>query len=118
MSEHIIKFYPVDNGDTTLIRLTNNTTMIFDCKIRSEEKNSDGYTIFNVKNDLLEVLLKRNGIPFVDMFGLTHPDLDHCKGYETNFYCGNPDKYDDDDKPSIAIIYSVKNKKDKEMTAS
>nr|WP_232619765.1 hypothetical protein [Staphylococcus saccharolyticus] len=27
-------------------------------------------------------------------------------------------KYDDDDKPSIAIIYSVKNKKDKEMTAS
>ncbi|MDU5338207.1 MAG: DUF5067 domain-containing protein, partial [Staphylococcus epidermidis] len=27
-------------------------------------------------------------------------------------------KYDDDKKPSIAIIYGVKNKKDKDLTAS
>ena len=98
MSKDILKFYPVDNGDTTLIKLSNKTTILFDCKIRSNEKNGDDYDIFDVKMDLLEVIEKRDSIPFLDMFALTHPDEDHCLGFEKHFYAGKPNYYNDEDK--------------------
>ncbi|PCJ26772.1 MAG: cobyric acid synthase CobQ [Flavobacteriales bacterium] len=103
MSKDIIKFYPVDNGDTTLIKLRNNTTILFDCKIRSGEKNSDDYDIFDVKGDLLKTLEKRNNIPYLDMFALTHPDEDHCLGFEKHFYTGSPNDYNDKDKELIIV---------------
>jgi hypothetical protein len=103
MSKDIIKFYPVDNGDTTLIKLKNNTTILFDCKIRTGDKNSSNYDIYDVKKDLLENLEKRNGTPCLDMFVLTHPDEDHCLGFEKHFYSGDPDEYNDDDNEEIII---------------
>jgi len=93
MSTHQLKFYPVDNGDTTLITLTDKTTILIDCKIREGEENNAGNEIFSVKNDLLENLQKRNKNPFLDLFIVTHPDEDHCLGFEKNFYRGDPDKY-------------------------
>jgi len=103
MNKDLIKFYPVDNGDTTLIKLTDTTTILFDCKIRSDEKNAAGYKIYDVKADLLEEVERRNGIPYLDMFALTHPDWDHCNGFEEHFYQGDPDDYDDDNKETIVI---------------
>ena len=45
--------------------------------------------------------LKRdgNGRPYVDVFLLSHPDQDHCRGIQNNFYLGAPSKYGDDKKP-------------------
>ena len=103
MNKHLIKFYPVDNGDTTLLKLKNDTTILFDCKIRSDEKNADGYYIYDVKSDLLQNLEKRDEHPFVDMFALTHPDEDHCLGFENHFYTGNPDDYGDEDNELIIV---------------
>jgi len=103
MSKHVIKFYPVDNGDTTLIKLSNKTTILFDCKIRSNDTNSVGYDIFDVKADLLNTLEKRDNKPFLDMFALTHPDEDHCLGFEKHFYQGNPEDYNNDENELIII---------------
>ncbi len=99
----LIKFYPVDNGDTTLIKLSDGTTILIDCKIRDGEKNSAGYTIFNVKSDLLDELQKRDGKPYVDVFILTHPDEDHCLGFENNFHVGLETDYKDEDNELIII---------------
>ncbi len=102
--EHFIKFYPVDNGDNTLIKLHNGITIITDCQMRSTGKNSDDIEIFNVKKDLISELNKdSNGIPYVDLFILTHPHQDHCLGFETNFHVGSIDSYNDKNKEKIII---------------
>jgi len=99
-----IKFYPVDNGDTTLISLGDETTILIDCKIREGEENSAGAKIYAVKKDLLETLKRRDGISFVDAFILTHPDEDHCLGFDKNFYTGDPDEYGEKNQDAEEII--------------
>lgn len=104
MSKHVLKFYPVDNGDTALITLIDKTTILIDVKIRDGEVNSAGNNIYPVKRDLLDSIQRRNKIPFVDLFILTHPDEDHCLGFEKNFYCGDPDKYSDSHRDTDEIL--------------
>lgn len=105
MSKHIIKYYPVDNGDMSLIKLNDNKTIQIDCQIRDGEENSNGVKIFDVKKDLLKELQKdENNNPFVDLFVLSHPHLDHCLGFETNYYCGKPDDYNDTNRDNDEII--------------
>lgn len=45
-----------------------------------------------------------NGYPYVDLFVSTHPHDDHCKGFEGNFYHGNPDEYDSKKNANEIII--------------
>lgn len=104
MSKHLLKFYPVDNGDTTLITLTDNTTILIDIKIRDGEESSAGNKIYPVKKDLLASIQRRNKNAFVDLFIVTHPDEDHCLGYEKNFYRGDPDKYSESNRNNDEII--------------
>ena len=89
MAKYSIKYYPVDNGDMSLITLSDDTTILIDCKINpsSKEDNNEKY---DVKADLLRSVKYKNKIPFVDVFILTHPDKDHCCGFENNFYTGDP----------------------------
>ena len=70
---HIIKFYPVDNADCTLVKLSNGKTIIIDSQIR------DAY----------------------DEKG--NPHKDHCIGFGEHFYHGAPEDYDDDDNETIII---------------
>ena len=73
MNKHILKYYHVGNGDTSIIKLKDNTTIITDCRIRNVE---DG--IYDVKKDLLDTLeTNSDGNSFVDLFILTHADQDH-----------------------------------------
>lgn len=104
MSNHKIKFYPVCNGDTVLITLKDDTTILFDSNIRETGKDSDGNQIFDVKKDLLDSLKKKNSNYHLDLFVLTHPDQDHCRGFKTHFYQGNPDNYSDSDRKDDKII--------------
>jgi hypothetical protein len=99
-----IKYYPVGNGDQTLIRLKDLTTLIIDCNIRQPGEDSSGSKIFDVKTDLLESLQTRGGNPFVDVFILTHGDEDHCRGFKKHFYQGNPANYTKTNKENDEII--------------
>ncbi len=103
--KHVIKFYPADNADTTLIKLSDGKTVQIDCQVRGGEKNSNGVKIFDVKEDLLKDLKKdANDNPFVDLFVLSHPHKDHCLGFEGNYYCGDPDDYSESNRDNNEII--------------
>jgi len=104
MLKHQIKFYPVDNGDTTLITLINNTTILIDCKIRDSEENSEGNKVFQVKEDLVNSLQKRDNNLHLDLFINTHPDEDHCLGFDKHFYCGDPASYGESNRKNDEII--------------
>lgn len=93
-----IKFYPVDNGDTVLIKV-DKTTIHIDANIRN---NDDCY---DVMEDLLDELsTDGEGKYHLDLFMLTHPDEDHCRGIDTNYYLGDPGKYSDADKDDDLVV--------------
>ena len=92
MTNNKIKYYPVNNGDMSLISLKDNTTILIDCNIREGDEDSDGNSIYNVKEDLLKSIQKRNGNPFIDLFILSHPDEDHCRGFKKNWRTNDFDR--------------------------
>ncbi|MDQ3050200.1 MAG: cobyric acid synthase CobQ [Bacteroidota bacterium] len=104
MKQNYVKFYPVSNGDQSLISLEDDTTIMVDCNIREDSVDSTDPKFFDVKKDILNVTQRRNGIPFVDVFILTHGDCDHCRGYQKNFYQGDPKKYSDKNKVANEIL--------------
>ncbi|WP_262249867.1 hypothetical protein [Parapedobacter soli] len=94
MANANIKYYPVGNGDNSLITLEDNTTILVDCNIR----NCDNDDIYDVKADFLKSVQYDNGIPHVDVFILTHGDQDHCRGFKKHFYQGDPENYKESHK--------------------
>lgn len=104
MSNQKLKFYPVNNGDTVLITLKDETTILFDCNIRETGKDADGNQIYDVKKDLLDSLKKKNNNYHLDLFVLSHPDEDHCRGFKKHFYQGDPDSYSDSNRKADEII--------------
>ncbi|HCL3563158.1 TPA: metallohydrolase, partial [Pseudomonas aeruginosa] len=94
-----VTFFPVDNGDMTLVRLadTRVTTLLIDIHIRQTADDPADPT-----PDVASELRKRlqydsNGRPFVDAFLLSHPDKDHCSGLRNHFWLGAPEDYPDDE---------------------
>lgn len=104
MSKHLVKYYPVDNGDTSLIKLKDNTTLLIDVNIREGETNSDENDIYDVKEDLIESIEKKDGNYFLNYFILSHADEDHCLGFEKNFYQGDPKQCGDSNEENKEII--------------
>jgi hypothetical protein len=96
-----ISFFPVDNGDMTLICLGDKSgkTILIDCNIRAAADDPDDKTC-DVAKDLRERIKRDvNGRPYVDVFLLSHPDQDHCRGLKKHFHLGAPADYADDKKP-------------------
>ncbi|MCT9561647.1 metallohydrolase [Acinetobacter baumannii] len=93
-----IVFFPVDNGDMTLITLADGRTILVDINIRQDADNPLTST-YDVASDL-RGRLKRdmNNRPFVDVFLLSHPDKDHCTGLQKHFHLGALADYCDDNK--------------------
>ena len=104
MANNKIKYYPVGNGDTSLITLKDNSTFLIDCNIREGEKDANENNIYNVKEDLMKSIQKRNNNPFIDLFVLSHPDNDHCRGFKKHFYHGDPKDYSDANRKNDEII--------------
>jgi hypothetical protein len=110
-----IKYYPVDNGDMSLITVEESsytTTILVDCNIRESAKGDDDPTQFDVKSDLLVSLKKRkvndvDDVPYVDIFILTHGDDDHLHGFKNNFYQGDPKNYKKKNKDENEILVDV-----------
>lgn len=93
-----ITFFPVGNGGMTLITLDDRRTILIDCNITGAADDPNDSTR-DVAQDLRE-RLKRDGKgrPYVDVFLLTHPDQDHCRGLQKHFYLGKLADYADDEK--------------------
>lgn len=102
-----ITFYPVLNGDCSLIEFPNRQKMMVDCNfcLDAEDDSNDRYDVIK---DVLDNKLKKKckGLPFLDAFVLTHPDQDHCRGFRDKFFYGKnphasseePSKSDKDNK--------------------
>lgn len=81
-----IAFFPVDNGDMTLITLDNGKRVLLDCNIR--DVTGDDPPADVLKQLKARLQKDEKGRHFVDAFLLTHPDQDHCRGFKANFYAG------------------------------
>ncbi len=90
-----IAFFPVDNGDMTLIEFESGRKLVVDINIRELSDDGDG------PPDVMKMLKDRlskdgSGRPYVDGFLLSHPDEDHCRGLAKNFHLGDPADYPKD----------------------
>lgn len=89
-----ITFFPVGNGDMTLIKLSDQTTILIDIKIRNTADDPNNDEIYDVASELRKKLKKDNkGRPYVNAFLLIHPDEDHCSGLSKHFHLGSLDDY-------------------------
>ncbi|MCF8095247.1 MAG: metallohydrolase [Desulfobacteraceae bacterium] len=91
-----ITFFPVGNGDMTLIKLGDKTTILADINLCSST-DQDGNQIFDATAALRENLeTDAHDRPYVDAFLLTHPDQDHCRGLKQHFHLGPMSDYNFD----------------------
>ena len=68
-----ISFFPVGNGDMTLIQTEDGKNILIDCRIRDGKEHPD------VRSQLREKLSRNDeGRLFVHLFIWSHPDSDHC----------------------------------------
>lgn len=102
-----ITFFPVGNGDMTLLELESGQTVLVDVNIRSAADDRGDPTP-DVASELRSKLKRdRGGSPFVDAFLLSHPDQDHCAGLEKHFHLGPPsDHSPHSDKIRIHEVWS------------
>lgn len=103
--ENKITFFPVGNGDTTIISLKDGTNILIDCNITKDSGDPDIEERYDIIGHLLEILPKDiNSIPHLDAFMLSHPDIDHCRGISKHFYLGDPSEYNDETGKDKIII--------------
>lgn len=99
-----IKYYPVKNGDMSLITLADKTTILIDCNITVVSQDDEDKSRFDAKKDLIDSIQTRDSSPYVDVFILTHGDKDHCLGFKDNFYQGDPNDYEKKHRVAELII--------------
>jgi hypothetical protein len=105
MQDANITFFPVSNGDTVLIKLSDKSSIIIDCNIRNDAHDEEEESCYDVHSHLLDELERDDkDRPFTDAFILTHPDQDHCRGFQTSFHSGDPDSYKKTDGEPEKII--------------
>lgn len=72
--------WPVGNGDSTTICVDDDTVIQVDLHhLDCAEEDDDPRTL--IVDSLIKVLPKVAGKPYLSVFALTHPDLDHCSGF-------------------------------------
>ena len=95
-----IIFFPVGNGDMTLLKLESDRTILIDVKIRALADQ-----IRDVAADLRRSLKTDDkGRPYVDVMVMSHPDQDHCLGFETHFHTGPLSDYSDTADPKKIVV--------------
>ena len=74
-------FWPVGCGDSTTIVISDTEILQIDLNdsALAEQDNNEKIPLVD---ELVDKLPKRGGKPYLSCFVLTHPDLDHCKGFE------------------------------------
>ena len=74
-------FWPVGTGDSTTIRVAETVYLQIDLRHMAKSEDDDE-PAWPVIDELVEILPTREGEPHLSVFALTHPDLDHCQGFE------------------------------------
>jgi hypothetical protein len=102
-----ITFFPVDNGDMTLLSLESGRVVLIDVNIRVAADDEDDDTP-DVAQKLRKMLRRdKKGRLYVDAFLLSHPDKDHCSGLQNHFHLGPLNEWSkDDDKIVIRELWS------------
>lgn len=102
-----ITFFPVDNGDMTLVTFDNHQKLLIDLHVRKAACDPDDDTP-DVIAQLRERLARdEKGRLYVDGFLLSHPDKDHICGLNRHFHLGPPDDWNKaDDKILIREMWS------------
>ena len=74
-------FWPVGTGDSTTVHVNEDVYLQIDLN-HLEKSDGDNESAWPVIDHLVEILPKKNGKPYLSTFVLTHPDQDHCRGFE------------------------------------
>jgi hypothetical protein len=74
-------FWAVGNGDSTTILVDDEVIIQVDLNHMTLAEDQDDPHVA-VLHELIELLPRRDGHPYLSVFVLTHPDLDHCRGFE------------------------------------
>lgn len=74
-------FWPVGTGDSTTICVDAETIMQIDLH-HLACADEEGDPRVPIVDRLVKLLPKRNDKPYLALFVLTHPDLDHCQGFK------------------------------------
>lgn len=83
-------FFPVGNGDMTLIELESGRKILVDINIRAAADDPDDDTL-DVATALRDRLTRDGqGRLYVDALLITHPDKDHCTGLKKHFHMAQP----------------------------
>jgi len=76
-----LTFWPVGNGDSITVSVNSKIVMQVDMRhLTCSEDDDDPKT--PIIDKLVELLPKVDGEPYLAVFALTHPDKDHCCGFE------------------------------------
>lgn len=100
-------FYPVGNGDMTLVETESGHQILIDLNIRADADDPDDDTP-DVASALRE-RLRRDAEErlYVDALLVSHPDKDHCTGLQQHFHLGPPSEWSEKaDKIIIREIWS------------
>ena len=102
-----LSFFPVGNGDMTLVQTKGGHRILIDMNIRSAADDPDDDTP-DVAAKLRDKLIRdAAGWLYVDALLLSHPDEDHCRGLRGHFHLGPPDEWSNSaDKIVIREIWS------------
>ena len=74
-------FWPVGTGDSTTIRVAETVYIQLDIRHMAKSEDDDDQA-WSVIDELIELLPTYRSKPYLSVFALTHPDLDHCQGFE------------------------------------
>ncbi|MFW8589711.1 hypothetical protein ACOI22_02800 [Glaciecola sp. 2405UD65-10] len=100
---HKIKFYPVGNGDTSQIILSNNKRILMDYRQHPSGTDSARPEI-DLKESLTTELASAN-LDFFDVVMFTHADKDHIEGCTEFFYLEHAQKYQSADRIKIKELW-------------
>lgn len=73
-------FWPVGTGDTTTIVVSEAEVVQIDINDK-QMADEEGNEHIPIVDELVAKLPKKDGKPYLSCFILTHPDLDHCRGF-------------------------------------
>ncbi len=85
-----ISFFPVGNGDMTLVTTESGRKLLIDLNIRAaaDDPDDDAPDVASKLRDRLD--RDRKGRLYVDALLVSHPDKDHCTGLRKHFHLGPP----------------------------
>ncbi len=73
-------FWPVGTGDTTTIVVSETEVVQVDINDK-QMADEEGNEHIPIVDELVAKLPQKDGRPYLSCFILTHPDLDHCRGF-------------------------------------